>query len=61
MTALAARLVAAVTDPDSIAPRNGHKETDPEWQARVVAYVIGDSDPAEIDAIREWTSRVVRA
>ncbi len=37
-----AEIIAAVHNPGSIAPRNGHKETYSEWTARVVCYVLTD-------------------
>lgn len=32
----------AVRNPDSVAPRNGYKESDADWTARVVRYALTD-------------------
>ncbi len=33
-------LTAAIANPDTVAPRNGYKESDADWTARVVRYVL---------------------
>lgn len=51
---LAADLYHAVDDPGSIAPRNGHKETDGQWIARVARLVLarhGELSTAGLDEI----------
>ncbi len=34
-------LTAAIANPDSVAPRNGYKESDADWTARVVLHSVG--------------------
>jgi hypothetical protein len=47
----------AIRNPEPIAPRNGHKESDHRWRARAVSYVL--QDPQVVDnavrAVREHT------
>lgn len=35
-------ITSAVRDPASVAPRNGNKESDADWTARVVRYALTD-------------------
>ncbi len=35
-------LTAAIAYPDTVAPRNGYKESNADWTARVVRYVLTD-------------------